>query len=192
MRCKEILSGKVHWVPDGCSVSQAAKLMVMHRVELLPICGADAHLLGVITARDVLVRVVAKGRVPELTRVDEVMTSPAEFVPPDCPVERAAELMSREGVSQLVVLNDDGRLEGIIGLNDLLMHAPEACPVETIRGILMWRSAEPTAHGASNAPVPSTADEGPSPSVATVVNPARAEAEIVVRGGTNDLKEFPG
>ena len=186
MRCKEIMRKNVQWVPDGCSVSQAARFMAMHRVDLLPVCGANAHLLGVITDRDVVVRVVAKGRVADSTTVDEVMTSPAEFVPPDCPVERAAELMSREGVSQLLVLSDDGRLEGRIGLNDLLIHAPEACTLETIRGILASQMASPTAHGGIAAPAPGVVAEP------AVENPARVEAEIVVSGGANELKEFPG
>ena len=193
MLCKEIMNTSVHWIPDGTSVSQAAKLMAMHRVELLPICAVSGHPRGVITDRDIVVRVVAKGRVAELTRVDEVITNPTEFVPPDCPVERAAEVMSREGVSQLLVLDDDGRLAGIIGLNELLIHAPAGCTSEIMRGIIASRPGDPpSAVEVASAPFP-TVTSGESPANDTPVeNPARVEAEIVVRGGVNDLKEFPG
>lgn len=192
MRCKDIASQNVQWVPDSCSVSQAARLMAMYHLELLPVCGTNGRPLGVITDRDIVVRVTAKGRVAELTRVDEAMTSPAEFVPPECPVERAVELMSKEGVSQLLVLGDDGRLEGLVGLGDLLVRAPEACPLEMIRDILAWGPADTLEPNGVISRVPRVEDETSLPNDAPVVNPARVEADSVARGGVNDLKEFPG
>ncbi len=188
MFCRDIMRKEVQWIPDACSVSQAARLMAMHRVDLLPICGPDAHVLGVVTVRDLVMRVVAKGRVADLTRVDDIMSSPGEFVPPDCPVQRAVEIMSREGVAQLLVLGDDERLEGIIGLNDILLRAPEACTLEAIRDILAWRTGDATSRGGVT-PVSDVATDG---SDTHVENPARAEAEMVISDGANDLKEFPG
>jgi CBS domain-containing protein len=191
MRCKDIMSKEIQWIPDACSASQAARLMAMHRVDLLPICGPDAQVLGVITDRDIVVRVVAKGRIPDLTRVDDVMSSPGEFVPPDCPVQRAFELMSKEGVSQLLVLGEDERLEGIIGLHDILFHAPEACTMEAIRGILAWRTGDATSRSRA-ALARDVETPGAGEGKAHVDNPARVEAETVVSDGANDLKEFPG
>ncbi len=194
MQCNEIMKRDIPWVTDGCSVARAASVMATHRVELLPVCGVDAHSLGVITDRDVVVRVIASGQVPELTRVKDVMTSPATFVPPDCPVERAAELMSKEGVSHLLVLGAGGRLEGIVGLNDLFHYAPEVCALETIRGIFAWHPSGPLASSDVKAAISDSEGMGQDGRTihAPAENPARTEAESVARGGVNDLKEFPG
>jgi CBS domain-containing protein len=194
MRCKEIMSDSVQWVTEECSVSQAARMMAMHGVELLAVCGADAHPLGVITDRDIVVRVVAKHRDAELTRVDAVMTSPAQSVPPDCPVERAAEIMSKEGLSQLLVLGAEGRTEGVVGLNDLLAHTQKVDALDAIRGVLAWRSADLGPVGAVTGRAPDGEGNGAEASTSAMenTNPARVEAEMVVQGGVNSLREFPG
>lgn len=76
--------------------------------------------LGVVTERDVMRKVVALGRPPDSTRVDAIMTSPALSVGLKASVEEAAALMREHHIRHLVVLDEQGRLVGMLALRYLL------------------------------------------------------------------------
>ncbi len=73
---------------------------------------------GILTERDIVKRVVARGLAPKATRVRDVMTKPIIAVPPDTPVESALKIMSQEGVRRLPVVCDR-RLVGVVTLVDV-------------------------------------------------------------------------
>jgi len=196
MHCKEIMSHNVQWILPGETVSAAAKLMAFHNLGLLPVCGADGKPIGVITDRDIALRVLGKDRLVSRTVVEDVMTAPVQSVASDCSVETACELMTKASVSRLLVLDEGGHLEGLVSVADMLVHAPGKSALETARGIYAREISDRSAghpHRASN-PTPEyfhgARDVGPDEDPA-VENPARVEAGSVVHGGTNDLKEFP-
>jgi CBS domain-containing protein len=191
MECREIMNDEVQWILPDQNILQAAKLMAAFSLGWLPVCGEDFRPIGVITDRDIAVRVVAQGRSPSRTRVDEVMTSPVHFAEPSWSLERAAELMSEAGVSRLVVLDPAGRLDGVISLADLFRHAPHERSVATALGL----SRRSRVQGAPLPRAPLDPSDGDGQFLTTPPEPrneARAEAEHVARGGTNPLKEFPG
>jgi CBS domain-containing protein len=196
MHCKDIMSHNVQWIPPGETVAGAAKLMAFHNLGLLPICSPDGKPIGVVTDRDIALRVIGKDRLAAQTLVADVMTTPVQSVAPDCPVERAGELMTKAGVSRLLVVDKAGRLNGLVSVADLMVHVPGHDALETARGIYAREASDRSLghpHLASQ-PTPEffrgardRTPEGDSP----VENPARIEASSVVHGGTNDLKEFP-
>ena len=196
MHCKEIMSHNVQWIPPSETVAGAAKLMAFHNLGLLPICSADGKPLGVITDRDIALRVIGKDRLAPQTLVEDVMTTSVQSVAPDCPVDRVGEVMTKAGVSRLLVLDDGGHLAGLVSLADLLVHAPGHNALETARGIYAREMSDRSVghpHLASK-PTPEyfhgARDLHPTDQ-STADNPARTEAENVVHGGTNDFKEFP-
>lgn len=200
MRCKEIMSHSVQWILPGETVAAAAKLMAFHNLGLLPICSSDGKPVGVVTDRDIALRVVGKERFSAQTVVEDVMSAPVLSVASDCPVEGIGELMTKAGVSRLLVLDESGRLEGVVSVADLLVHAPGKSALETARGIYAREVSDRSVghpHHASK-PVPTYfrgardgMPDGTPNEESVVVNPARVEANSVVHGGTNDLKEFP-
>lgn len=197
MRCQTIMSRDVQWVAPDDSVERAAGLMAFHNLGLLPVCRPNGRAVGVLTDRDIAVRVAGENRSARLTTVQEVMTTRIAFVGPDCPLDRVAELMTIQGVSRLLVLGDQGRLEGVVSLADLLAHGSGRRALQAARGIYARETPdrstgaphparEPTPqyfHGRHDA---AAADDG-APEQA-----ARAEADAVIRGGASGLKEFPG
>lgn len=196
MQCKEIMSHNVQWIPPGETVAGAAKLMAFHNLGLLPICSPDGTPIGVITDRDIALRVVGKDRVAAQTVVRDVMTAPVQFVSLDCSVDRVGEMMTKAGVSRLLVLDENGHLDGLISVADLLVHVPGHYALETARGLYARETGDNSVghpHLASK-PTPEffrgARDRTPDDE-STVENPARIEAQSVVHGGTNDLKEFP-
>mgnify|MGYP003348898716 CR=1 FL=1 len=75
---------------------------------------------GVVSERDVLKKIVAAGRDPDRTLIREIMTSPVITVGARTTVPEAAELMRKHHIRHLVVVDDDGRLVGMLALRYLL------------------------------------------------------------------------
>ena len=98
MRCEEIMSQDVQWIRRDETVARTAKLMAFHNLGLLPVCNADGKAIGVITDRDIALRVVGKDRPVAKTKVGDVMTAPVQFVPPDCPVDQRRDDGQRGGI----------------------------------------------------------------------------------------------
>lgn len=104
--------------PDE-TVIHAAKTMTERRVGAATVVDSTG-VLGVVTERDVMQKVVAGGLDPSVTRVRDVMSSPALTVGVKTSVETAAELMRQHHIRHLVVIDDNGKLVGMLALRYLL------------------------------------------------------------------------
>lgn len=100
------------------SVMQAAKKMEQFHVGCVLIT-ENGSLRGILTDRDITLSVVAKGKSPSDTRVNEVMTSQVTTARPDLDVTEAARIMAEERIRRLPVQQANGKLEGIVSLADL-------------------------------------------------------------------------
>jgi CBS domain-containing protein len=87
-------------------------------VGILPV-GEGDRLVGMVTDRDVTLRLVAEGRDAKTTRVREVMSAKVRYLFDDETQERAAENMAQQHVRRLPVVNRQKRLVGIVSLTDL-------------------------------------------------------------------------
>lgn len=103
-------------------VSYAAKMMRDEDVGLAPIVEGD-RLVGTLTDRDIATRVVAEGRDPESTMVREVASSDVVTVNPDQGLDEALRLMAEHQVRRLPVVEQNGRLLGVLAQADVAEHA---------------------------------------------------------------------
>ncbi len=110
-------------------VSYAAKMMRDEDVGLAPIVDGD-RLVGTLTDRDIAMRVVAEGRDPESTTVREVASSVVVTVNPQQGLDDALQLMAKHQVRRLPVVEENGRLVGVVAQADVAEHAE---PSETGR-----------------------------------------------------------
>jgi CBS domain-containing protein len=118
---------RVYSIAADSTVLEAARFMMEHSIGALPVL-RDGELVGIISERDVMNRVVAAGRLPGQTRVAEVMTSNPRSVSPDESVDECMFLMKEFGFRHLPVCNDR-ELKGLISLRDLLLRdARKAIP----------------------------------------------------------------
>ena len=103
------------------SVREAARLMEGDDVGSLPVVEAQdsPRLIGVVTDRDIALRVVAAGRDPETTAVSEVASREIHTVTPDDDLDDALERMARAQVRRLPVVINEGELVGILSQADL-------------------------------------------------------------------------
>ena len=102
------------------SVRDAARRMREADVGTLIVVDAERRPLGVVTDRDVVLRCVAEGRDPDATAVAAVMTGPAACVGEATAIEEALRRMAAASARRLVVTDDEGRLAGILALDDVL------------------------------------------------------------------------
>ena len=81
----------------------------------------DENVLGIVTERDVVRRVVAQNRDPHQVRISDVMTTPVVSIPSNEDVTAAAQLMKEKGIRRLAVMQGP-KLVGIITTDDLTRH----------------------------------------------------------------------
>lgn len=101
------------------TVFEALEVMAENEIGALVVIAAG-ELAGVISERDYARGVVLKGRVSRDTSVKEVMTTHVVCVRPDQSVEECMGLMSDKRTRHLPVLDDQGRLAGIVSIGDLV------------------------------------------------------------------------
>ena len=118
MKLSEIMTDTVVRIRPEESVAVAARMLVRYNVGMLPVCGGDGRLYGVVTDRDMVTRCIAAGKEPTRTTVREVMTSNVVSAGRNMDTLDAAQLMGRQQIRRLPVL-ENGRLCGMVSLSDL-------------------------------------------------------------------------
>ncbi len=102
------------------SVVEAARRLGAQRVGTLVILNAAKEPIGVVTDRDLVVRVLAAEKDPHRTQVGDIMTHQPKVITEDSPLEAALGLMHAGGVRRLPVVDHQRRLVGIVSLDDIL------------------------------------------------------------------------
>ena len=118
MKLRDIMAHPVVRIHPEESVAVAARTLARYNIGLLPVCGGDGRICGVVTDRDLVTRCIASGRQPAATPVREVMTTQVVAVRPDMDAAAAAQLMGMQQIRRLPVV-ENGRLCGMISLGDL-------------------------------------------------------------------------
>ena len=113
MRVSELMLRDVTLVPSGDTVQNAARAIadIDSRVILV---GAEDRVVGVLTIRDILIRLVAAGLDPTATPVSQVMSSSLFTCTEEETAESVAERMSEHRIEQMPVLDAGGRLVGML------------------------------------------------------------------------------
>ena len=107
------------------SVQIAARRMNSRNVGSLLVVDSDSRPIGIVTDRDLALRVVGKGLDVAETMVRDIMTRPPDAVSESTPIEMALTQMRAGHFRRLPVVADDGRLLGLVSLDDILMLLSE-------------------------------------------------------------------
>ena len=121
MHVRDVLSGKsslVHTCSPDDTLADVADLMVGHNVGSL-IVMQDEEMVGIITERDILRRVVAAERNPSLTPIRDVMTAPVACCKPETTLLECRSVMTDKRIRHLPVVDEHG-LRGIVTIGDLM------------------------------------------------------------------------
>ena len=124
-KARDIMETDVEFVSADDTVEQAAKKMAKFDAGALPVCNDEKRLEGMITDRDIAVKVVAKGKDPKKTKVRDLAEQPEVVtIGADDSLDEALRTMKDKKVRRLPVI--DGReMVGIISQGDLATNLPE-------------------------------------------------------------------
>ena len=115
---RDRMSAPAITIPPGASVGEAAHLMARRRVHYLPVVAADGTLIGIVNLDDVLG--ARHGPPPPSATVASIMSSPAVAVAAAVPLSDAARLLAARGVGALPVIDERGRVVGILTQSDVV------------------------------------------------------------------------
>ena len=125
MQAKEIMTANPRTVTPDTGLPEVARLMKSEDVGILPVVDkADSkQLVGVVTDRDIALRVVGEGRDPNGVRVSDVMSKNVRTAKPEDDVNTVMELMGSEQVRRVPIVDERGALVGIVAQADVILHA---------------------------------------------------------------------
>ena len=133
MNVRDIMTKEVTIVTPAQPITDGAHTMRQLDIGSLPVV-RDGQLVGIITDRDIAIRVVADGLDPHMETAERHMSRDPIVASPDWPVEQAAQLMAREQIRRLPVA-ENGRLVGYLALGDLAAQNRDRQVGETLEEI---------------------------------------------------------
>lgn len=131
---REIMTADVAHLNEDDSVVAAAERMAELGVGALPICTAEEQLVGMLTDRDIVVEVIAKGQNPAQVQVGRLAQGEAVTIGADDSLDEARRVMAEHQIRRLPVI-DGHRLVGIISQKDVAMDSGDSQTGEMVERI---------------------------------------------------------
>ena len=123
MQVREIMTGDVKSCRPETDVATVATMMWEQDCGCVPVVEDDGKVIGMITDRDICMAVATRLRVAREITAGEVISGKVHACSPDDEVSDALRIMQGEKLRRLPVVDGEGRLAGILSLNDLARHA---------------------------------------------------------------------
>jgi CBS domain-containing protein len=124
MVVKDVMSSPVVTLDEGATSNKVADLMDENKLGCLIVTNKTGKPVGIITERDLVIRVLAKNLKPDAVKAKEIMTSPLVTIEPEATISEAARRMSRLNIRRLGVIYK-GNLVGVVSSKDILGVMPE-------------------------------------------------------------------
>jgi CBS domain-containing protein len=113
-RIQDVMTTNPETLPESTTVREAAEAMRANDIGDVVVVDDNGKLSGILTDRDIVVRVVAEGRDPRTTRIGDIASRDLTAVSPDDPVDRAVQLMRDKAIRRLPAV-------GIVSIGDLAL-----------------------------------------------------------------------
>jgi CBS domain-containing protein len=135
MKAQDIMAKNPTAVTPDTPIRDAARLMKEENVGMLPVIQdqSSRKLVGVITDRDIVVRAVAEGR--ESATVRDAMTPNVRTARPDDSAKSVMDIMAKEQVRRVPIVDDTGALVGIVAQADIVREADDERAERTVEKI---------------------------------------------------------
>jgi CBS domain-containing protein len=122
---RDVMTSNPRTIDADKSVAYAAKMMQQEDVGLAPIVEGD-KLVGVLTDRDIATRVAAQGRDPDQVKVRDVASKQLVTIDPQQDLSEALRIMAKHQVRRLPVVQEDGRLVGVVAQADIARETDDS------------------------------------------------------------------
>jgi CBS domain-containing protein len=125
-KARDIMSGGVEFIGMDATIEDAARKLAANDIGVLPICNTEGRLQGMLTDRDIVVKVIAAGMDPTSTTVEQVAQgTEVVTIGADDSVEEALQTMKDHKVRRLPVI-DGHKVVGMVSQGDIATNLPEA------------------------------------------------------------------
>jgi len=123
-KCRDLMTKDPVCCLPAETASRAAQLMRQHDVGVIPVVTDEAQkkLVGIVTDRDLAIRVVAEGGNPQTVRIEEIMSRDIVSCSPDDDCQQALRLMEEHKVRRIPARDNSGRVVGIISQSDVALR----------------------------------------------------------------------
>jgi CBS domain-containing protein len=134
MKLKDIMTTEVLFVASDTPVAEVARKMEQNEIGAVPVCDGQ-KILGMVTDRDIALKVVGRGISPRDCVAADIMTSPIVWCYDDCDVQEAARLMESRQIRRLIVVSREEKLVGVVALGDVATRANQRIAGEALEKI---------------------------------------------------------
>ena len=117
LKVRDIMTKSVAYVNPNTPVTEVAQLMQKHNVGSIPVLDATG-IVGIVTDRDIVVRNIAHGKLPQNTSVKDIMTTQVTTVTPDTDIGEVSAIMSDKQIRRIPVV-ENNKLVGMVSLGDV-------------------------------------------------------------------------
>jgi len=115
-------------VSEKDSIKRVAEIMKREDAGVVPVVDGR-KVIGMITDRDIVVRLIAEGKDPSSAKVNEAMSKQVRTVKEETPINEVLQLMSREQIRRVPVTNNNNELVGIVSIGDIASDSKETVKV---------------------------------------------------------------
>ena len=126
MKVQDVTNSHVQSCQPTTNLAAAAGVMWDYDCGVLPVVNDAGQVMGMITDRDIAIAAATKGRPVGEVAVRDVISDTVYSCAPDDDIHAALKTMRHEKVRRLPVVNADGRLQGMLCLNDIALRAEKA------------------------------------------------------------------
>ena len=137
MKVREIMTKSPVFVTPDADLNEVAKLMDEHKIGMIPVVDNKDTLkvTGVVTDRDIVTRCVARQINPLMVQASEIMSNPVVSVREEDSIEDAADVMSDNLIRRVLVMDDMGRISGILAQADIALNAGDKITSDVVEKI---------------------------------------------------------
>ena len=148
MHVKDVMTADPACCISETTLQEVAQMMIDHDCGEIPVVESNEAKLpiGVITDRDIVCRMIARGLNPLDLAVGDCMSKPCVTVTPDMSLEECSSIMEENKIRRVPVVDADGSCVGIVALADIALNARRSVAVEVVKEV-----SEPTASAAATA-----------------------------------------
>lgn len=126
MKVQDVMTETVKTCQPDTNLAEAVAFMWEGDCGTLPVLADDGRLVGILTDRDIAMALGTRDKPASEIAVSEVMTDQVYACHPENDIHAALKMMRKDKVRRLPVVSDDGVLQGILSMNDVVLHAEKA------------------------------------------------------------------
>jgi CBS domain-containing protein len=131
MKVKDVMTGSPVYCTARTNLGEAAALMWSRDCGILPVVDGERIVIGVVTDRDMFLALATRNRLAGELTVGEVIPAKPFVCSSEDDIHLALDAMARHKVRRLPVVTRQGRLEGILSMDDVVVHASSWAPGRT-------------------------------------------------------------